>query len=114
MSAAPHRSDRRCEVLIVGGGPAGSTCARVLKQAGLDVLVMDKSVFPRDKVCAGWITPQVIEELDLDVADYRRNRVLQPIDSFITGMGDRANAAVSYDKVVSYGIRRCEDRKSVV
>lgn len=97
-----------CDVLIVGGGPAGSTCARVLKSAGLDVLILDKSEFPRDKVCAGWITPQVVEELDLDVEDYRRNRVFQPIDSFITGMGEQANAAVNYDKVVSYGIRRCE------
>jgi geranylgeranyl reductase family protein len=97
-----------CDVLIVGGGPAGSSCARVLKDAGLDVLVMDKSEFPRDKVCAGWITPQVVEELGLDVVDYARGRVLQPISSFVTGMGQRANAPVRYDKVVSYGIRRCE------
>lgn len=97
-----------CDVLIVGGGPAGSTCARTLRRAGLDVLIMDKSVFPRDKVCAGWITPQVVQELDLDVEDYRQGRVLQPINSFITGMGERANAAVNYHKVVSYGIRRCE------
>lgn len=97
-----------CDVLIVGGGPAGSTCARTLKRAGLDVLIMDKSVFPRDKVCAGWITPQVVEELDLDTEDYRQGRVLQPINSFITGMGEQAHAAVNYDKVVSYGIRRCE------
>ena len=52
-----------CDVLIVGGGPAGSTCARQLAKAGCDVLVMDKSAFPRDKVCAGWITPAVIESL---------------------------------------------------
>nr|WP_298721987.1 NAD(P)/FAD-dependent oxidoreductase [uncultured Steroidobacter sp.] len=97
-----------CDVLIVGGGPAGSTCARALRRAGLDVLIMDKSVFPRDKVCAGWITPQVVEELDLDLEEYRQDRVLQPINSFITGMGEQANASVSYDKVVSYGIRRCE------
>jgi menaquinone-9 beta-reductase len=97
-----------CDVLIVGGGPAGSSCARVLKGAGLDVLIMDKSEFPRDKVCAGWITPQVVEELHLDAADYARSRVLQPIDSFVTGMGQRANAPVRYDKIVSYGIRRCE------
>jgi geranylgeranyl reductase family protein len=97
-----------CDVLIVGGGPAGSTCARELKSAGLDVLVLDKSVFPRDKVCAGWITPQVVEELGMDTDDYRRSRVLQPISSFVTGMGERANSQVSYDKVVSYGIRRCE------
>lgn len=97
-----------CDVLIVGGGPAGSTCARTLTTAGLDVLVMDKSVFPRDKVCAGWITPQVVEELGLDTEDYARERVLQPIDSFVTGMGERATASVPYGKIVSYGIRRCE------
>ena len=97
-----------CDVLIVGGGPAGSTCARALKQAGLDVVIMDKAVFPRDKVCAGWITPQVVQELNLDLDDYGRSRVLQPIDSFITGMGEQANAEVHYQKVVSYGIRRCE------
>jgi geranylgeranyl reductase family protein len=97
-----------CDVLIVGGGPAGSTCARTLQRAGLDVLILDKSVFPRDKVCAGWITPQVVQELDLDTEDYRQDRVLQPINSFITGMGQQANAAVTYDKIVSYGIRRCE------
>ncbi|MFC4308685.1 NAD(P)/FAD-dependent oxidoreductase [Steroidobacter flavus] len=97
-----------CDVLIVGGGPAGSTCARALTKAGLDVLIMDKSTFPRDKVCAGWITPQVVQELELDVDDYRQGRVLQPIDSFITGMGEQANASVSYGKIVSYGIRRCE------
>lgn len=97
-----------CDALIVGGGPAGSTCARSLRNAGLDVLILDKSVFPRDKVCAGWITPQVVHELDLDLQDYRRSRVLQPISSFITGMGERAEAVVDYEKVVSYGIRRCE------
>ncbi|HEX2492972.1 MAG TPA: NAD(P)/FAD-dependent oxidoreductase [Steroidobacter sp.] len=98
----------RCDVLIVGGGPAGSTCARLLRRAGLDVLVIDKSAFPRDKVCAGWITPQVIEELQIDLSDYANGRVLQPIRSFITGLGEHASQAVGYDRVVSYGIRRCE------
>ena len=79
-----------CDVLIVGGGPAGSSCARQLRRAGLDVLILDKSQFPRDKVCAGWITPQVVEELQIDTRDYEQGRVLQPITSFITGMGERA------------------------
>ena len=55
---AEHRMER-CDVLVVGGGPAGSSCARALHDAGLDVIVLDRAVFPRDKVCAGWITPQV-------------------------------------------------------
>ena len=52
-----------CDVVIVGGGPAGSACAWRLRQAGLEVVVIDKAIFPRDKVCAGWITPQVLDDL---------------------------------------------------
>ncbi len=72
------------------------------------MLILDKSEFPRDKVCAGWITPQVVEELEIDTRDYEQGRVLQPITSFVTGMGERAAKPVYYDKIVSYGIRRCE------
>jgi flavin-dependent dehydrogenase len=55
-----------CDALIIGGGPAGSSCAKQLRQHGMDVVVMDKAVFPRDKVCAGWITPAVVDALQLD------------------------------------------------
>ena len=57
-----------CDVLVIGGGPAGSTCAWKLREAGLDVIVMDRATFPRDKVCGGWITPQVIADLRLHYA----------------------------------------------
>jgi flavin-dependent dehydrogenase len=97
-----------CDVLIVGGGPAGSTCAWKLTQAGLNVIVADKATFPRDKICAGWITPQVLETLHLDVADYSKGRVFQPIDSFYVGLFDQPGVEVSFDAPVSFGIRRCE------
>jgi geranylgeranyl reductase family protein len=98
-----------CEVLIVGGGPAGSACAWRLRGAGRDVLVMDAKPFPRDKVCAGWITPPVISELDLDLGDYGRGRTLQPITGFRTGLiGRTDDLETRYDHPVSYGIRRCE------
>ena len=58
------------DAIVVGGGPAGSTCAWKLRQAGVDVAVLDRSDFPRTKLCAGWITPQVVEDLELDVAQY--------------------------------------------
>jgi flavin-dependent dehydrogenase len=61
---------RSCEVLIVGGGPAGSTAAWKLRRAGADVLILDRERFPRLKLCAGWITPEVVRELGMDVASY--------------------------------------------
>ena len=63
-----------CDALIVGGGPAGSSCAWKLRQQGMDVMVLDKAMFPRDKVCAGWITPAVVQALQLDTEDYARER----------------------------------------
>ena len=99
---------RSCDVLIVGGGPAGATCARQLVRAGLDVLVMDKHDFPRDKVCAGWITPAVVSALELDCADYAQGRVLQPIYGFRTGIIGAAPVETRYPEAASYGIRRRE------
>lgn len=61
---------QHADVIVVGGGPAGSTCAWKLRQAGLDVLVLDRSDFPRTKLCAGWITPQVVDDLELNVSEY--------------------------------------------
>jgi flavin-dependent dehydrogenase len=61
---------RQADAIVVGGGPAGSTCAWKLRQAGLDVVVLDKAEFPRLKLCAGWVTPQALDDLELAPADY--------------------------------------------
>jgi geranylgeranyl reductase family protein len=97
-----------CDVLIIGGGPAGSTCARELQRSGLCVVVMDKRCFPRDKTCAGWITPEVIKALQIDVEEYSRGRILQPITGLQFCVLGRKEIQVCYEHVVSFGIRRCE------
>jgi len=98
-----------CEVLIAGGGPAGSACAWKLRQAGIDALVIDKAAFPRDKTCAGWITPGVVRELQIDTNDYGTRRTFQPITAFRIGViGDREVVDIAYGRPVSFGIRRCE------
>lgn len=51
------------EVIIVGAGPAGSSCAYELKKAGVDCIILEKEKFPRTKICAGWITPDVVKKL---------------------------------------------------
>ena len=61
---------RQADAIVVGGGPAGSTCAWKLRHAGLDVIVLDKAAFPRLKLCAGWVTPKVLRDLELAPEDY--------------------------------------------
>ena len=97
-----------CDVLIVGAGPAGSSCAWKLRSSGLITVILDKQIFPRDKVCGGWITPPVIDELGIDLRLYSRNRVLQPIHGFRTSRMGGAEVETHYDRAISYGIRRCQ------
>jgi geranylgeranyl reductase family protein len=98
----------KCDVLIVGGGPAGSSCAWKLRNSGLDVVVLDKQIFPRDKVCGGWITPAVLSELEIDSREYTQGRVFQPITGFRTGCIGGGVVETNYGTPVSYGIRRRE------
>ena len=100
---------RDYDAIIVGGGPAGSTAGRALHAGGWRVLLLDKAEFPRDKTCAGWVTPAVFDALQVDRADYAAGRVLQPIHGFRIGlMGEPACENRHGDEPVSYGIRRCE------
>lgn len=103
-------SMERRDAVIVGGGPAGSTLARALVQAGASVAVFDKQAFPRDKTCAGWITPAVIAGLELNLGEYRQSgRVLQAIYGFRVGRMGRAPVYNDHGpEPASYGIRRCE------
>jgi flavin-dependent dehydrogenase len=99
-----------CSVLIVGGGPAGAACAWQLQRSGvdLDVAILDKATFPRNKVCGGWITLPVFDELGIEATEYARSNVLQPITGFRTSViGDR-ETETDYRKPISYGIRRSE------
>jgi geranylgeranyl reductase family protein len=99
----------RCDALIVGGGPAGSTCARLLRLAGWDVLLLDRAAFPRDKVCAGWITTEVFGLLHLDPSEYRdAGFTLQEISGFRTGVLHDRQVETRYPGIVSYSVRRCE------
>ncbi len=98
-----------CDVLVVGGGPAGSTLARALTDAGMDAVVLDARRFPRDKPCAGWITPRVVSALGLDLEEYARERVLEPLRGFRVGvLGGKAADVLYPGEPASYGILRRE------
>lgn len=97
------------QVLIIGGGPAGSTLAWALKRSGISPVILDKAQFPRQKVCAGWVTPAVMQELEIDTGHYASEFVLQPIHSFKTGLMGSAPVQSDFDgEPASYGIRRFE------
>jgi len=55
--------DQDAEVIVVGAGPAGSTAATYLARAGVDVLLLEKTIFPRDKVCGDGLTPRGVKQL---------------------------------------------------
>ncbi len=90
------------DVLIVGGGPAGSSAARQLVRAGAKVLVLDKETFPRLKLCAGWITPEVVTDLEMDISQYPH--------SFLTFERLHVHVKGLYVKVpcIQHSIRRVE------
>jgi menaquinone-9 beta-reductase len=61
------------DVLVVGAGPAGSATAAWLARLGIDVLLADAAVFPRDKTCGDGLTPRAIGELQrLGLGDWLR------------------------------------------
>ncbi|NNE21988.1 MAG: NAD(P)/FAD-dependent oxidoreductase [Rhizobiales bacterium] len=77
---------RHAETIIIGGGPAGSSCAWKLRQRGHDVLILDKAEFPRLKLCAGWITTKVMQDLQFSQDDYPHPILKLQIHSHIKGL----------------------------
>lgn len=60
----------KSDVIIVGAGPAGSTCAWQLQRHKVNCILLDRQTFPRDKLCAGWITPKVVKDLEINLTEY--------------------------------------------
>ncbi|UCG68875.1 MAG: NAD(P)/FAD-dependent oxidoreductase [Thermoplasmata archaeon] len=52
------------DAVICGAGPSGSTAAKYMAEKGLNVLLLEKDSFPRDKPCGGALRPKVVEEFD--------------------------------------------------
>ncbi|MFF4413356.1 geranylgeranyl reductase family protein [Streptosporangium sp. NPDC001559] len=86
VPAAVQRSvaEADADVIVVGAGPAGSTTAFHLAQAGLDVLLLEKTTFPREKVCGDGLTPRAVKQLismgiDIDAPGWVRNKGLRVV-----------------------------------
>ena len=95
------------DVIVVGGGPAGATAAKVLGEAGISTLLLDKAGFPRDKPCGGGITARAMKRFPY---------LASAIDGIATQWISKVHfeapggAAVDYEasEPLCLMIRRCE------
>lgn len=94
------------ETIIVGGGPAGSSCAWELRKQNRDVLILDRQKFPRIKLCAGWITGKVTRDLEFSPADYPGSIMELKIRSHFPFLPMALPGLPTGD--VNYSIRRVE------
>lgn len=93
------------DAIVVGGGPGGSTAAWQLACAGARTLVVDAARFPRVKLCAGWVTPRVMADLEIDPTRYPLT--LQPFSRAVLDLGG-STLETRWPRTVSYGIVRKE------
>jgi flavin-dependent dehydrogenase len=96
------------EVIVVGGGPAGASTAHALAREGVDVLVLDRAKFPRDKTCAEYLSPQASRILsDMNVLD----EIERSSPAHLAGMKVRApNGQYAYGEFAStHGFRGFRD-----
>ena len=89
------------DVIVVGAGPSGATTAFYLAQSGLDVLLLEKARFPREKVCGDGLTPRAVKALvgmGISVSEqdgWVRNKGLR-----VVGAGKRME--LSWPELASY------------
>jgi len=93
------------DVIVVGGGPGGSTAAWRSALAGLRTLVLDAAVFPRVKICAGWVTPEALADLEIDPDKYPLT--IKPFDACVLEF-EGARHETAWHGPASYGIIRRE------
>ena len=65
------KEQQTTEVVVVGAGPAGTTCAYQLRKAGIECLLLDQAEFPRDKICGGGLTTKAYTLLAKLMPDFK-------------------------------------------
>jgi len=91
------------DVIIVGAGPAGSICAAYLAKAGVDVLLLERDVFPREKACGSVVSEHLVRHLSqLEAAD-SLDRMSVFVNQLLMVSGGGSEALIDYE---CYGTNR--------
>lgn len=81
------------DVIVIGAGPAGSLTARQLALAGHETLLLDAKIFPRDKVCGGYLNPRAVRVLEsvhlLEIVAGENCSVTREIELLVSGQRAR-------------------------
>lgn len=62
------------DLIIIGGGPSGSSAGRMAGQSGLKTLLLEKEKIPRDKLCGGVLSGRALSYLDFEISDAIREK----------------------------------------
>ena len=108
------------DVIIAGGGPAGSIAAEKASRDGLDVLMLEKAVYPRSKICGGAVSQKaldVIGGVDKELIEretFGARIFLPDYRNFAGTIGDRVAVMTRRENLDHWLARRAEDRGAVV
>ena len=85
------------DAIVIGAGPAGSTAAYLLASNGFKVLILDKSAFPRNKLCGGlltWKTVRLVENIFKISVDFLKSQKIITFQSYNYGVSSNANVSI--------------------
>lgn len=119
-----------CDVLVIGGGPAGATVAALLSRAGWDVVVVERQTFPRKKVCGEFVSASAVTLLDRlgvgtvfrkeagpevrDIGLFVGDIALRSPLPFIAGNGAEGGRALSRERLDTLLLQRAREFGAVV
>lgn len=92
------------DCIIVGAGPAGSSLGANLANAGIDVLLLDKSTFPRYKVCGGGVTKRALQKMPIDISTIIRDEV----NTFVIANGKKEKQVIKQTTPFVFMVMRDE------